>query len=131
MLRAIGQSRNTLNNARNRRPQDHTMVAEMVRAGILSPQAASRHPYRHAVTNVLGGPEPGVRVELHKVDLEAGDVLLLCSDGLTEMVSDDRIAGILHDEREPQNACKRLVAEANENGGKDNITALVAQFEAA
>jgi serine/threonine protein phosphatase PrpC len=111
--------------------QDHTMVAEMVRAGVLSPQAACRHPYRHAVTNVLGGPEPGVRVELHKFDLEAADVLLLCSDGLTEMVSDERIAGILHDEPGPHQACKRLVAAANEKGGKDNITVLVAQFEDA
>jgi protein phosphatase len=110
--------------------QDHTMVAELVRRGTMSPQAAARHPYRHAVTNVLGGSEPGVRVELHKLDLEPADVLLLCSDGLTEMVADDRIAAILHDEQEPQVACERLVAQANETGGKDNITALVARFEA-
>jgi protein phosphatase len=110
--------------------QDHTVVAEMVRRGTLSAAAASRHPSRHVVTNVLGGPVPGVLVEMHKLDLEPGDVVLLCSDGLTEMVPDARIAAILQGEREPRRACERLVAEANDRGGKDNITALVACFEA-
>jgi len=108
---------------------DHTMVAEMVRVGSLTPEAASHHPYRHVVTNVLGGQEPGVRVEMHKLDLEPGDVVLLCSDGLTEMLPDERIAGILQEEAEPLRACERLAAEANERGGKDNITVVVARFE--
>jgi PPM family protein phosphatase len=110
--------------------QDHTVVAELVRRGALSPKEASRHPYRHVVTNVVGGNEPGVRVELHKLDLEPDDVLLLCSDGLTEMISDDRIAAILQDKQEPQKVCEQLVAEANEKGGKDNITVIVGRFEA-
>jgi protein phosphatase len=97
----------------------------MVRRGALSQEEASRHPSRHVITNVLGGNEPGVRVELHKLDLEPDDVVLLCSDGLTEMVCDDRILGILQDEQEPQRICERLVAEANEKGGKDNITVIV------
>jgi PPM family protein phosphatase len=109
---------------------DHTVVAEMVRQGTLSPEGVAQHPYRHVVTNVLGGHETGVHVEMHKLDLEVGDVLLLCSDGLTEMVPDDRIATILQEEQEhAQRACERLVAEANEQGGKDNITVLVARFE--
>ena len=108
---------------------DHTRVAEMVRHGILSPEQASCHPSRHVVTNVLGGHQPGVVVEMHKLELESGDVMLLCSDGLTEMVSDARITEILQEERKPQQACERLVAEANEQGGKDNITVIVAYFE--
>jgi PPM family protein phosphatase len=111
--------------------RDHTVVAEMVRLGSLSSEGASRHPYRHVVTNVLGGHEPGVRAEMHKIDLEPEDVVLLCSDGLTEMVPDDHIASVLHEEREPQRACERLVAEANARGGKDNITVVVACFEEA
>ena len=83
------------------------------------------------VTNVLGGNEPGVRVELHRLGLEAGDILLLCSDGLTEMVPDPDIAAVLADEPEPQQACERLVALANDHGGRDNITVVVARFEAA
>jgi PPM family protein phosphatase len=109
--------------------QDHTKVAEMVREGILSPAQAARHPGRHVITNVLGGQVPGVRVEMHKLDLEPADVVLLCSDGLSEMVPDAGIAAILAEEPEPRRACERLVAEANLRGGKDNITALVARFE--
>src|SRR4051794_6120252 len=111
--------------------QDHTVVAEMVRLGAMSPAEESRHPCRHVVTNVLGGNEPGVRVEMHKLDLEPGDVVLLCSDGLTEMVPDARVAAILQEEQEPRRACERLVAEANERGGKDNVTVVVACFEEA
>jgi serine/threonine protein phosphatase PrpC len=111
--------------------QDHTKVAEMVRLGVLSPAEAARHPNRHVMTNVLGGHEPGVRVEMHKLDLEPADVVLLCSDGLSEMVPDARIVAILEEEQKPQRACERLVAEANERGGKDNITAVVARFEEA
>jgi protein phosphatase len=107
--------------------QDHTFFAEMVRRGIASAETV-RHPYRHIVTNILGGTEPGVRVELHCLDTHADDVLLLCTDGLTEMVPDDRIAAILQEEPEPRRACQRLIAEANQQGGKDNITAIVAHF---
>lgn len=109
--------------------QDHTMVAELVRQGVLAQESVARHPYRHVVTNILGGNEPGVLVEMHKLDLEPGDVVLLCTDGLTEMVPDTEIAAILRDEPEPRRACERLVAEANERGGKDNITVVVACFE--
>jgi serine/threonine protein phosphatase PrpC len=108
--------------------QDHTVVAEMVRLGGLSPAEASRHPYRHVVTNVLGGDKPGVRVEMTKLDLEPQDVVLLCSDGLNQMVPDSRIAAILEEEQEPRGACERLVDEANEQGGEDNITVIVACF---
>lgn len=108
--------------------QDHTVAAEMVRRGELSAKQASRHPSRNIITNVLGGHDPGVRVEMHKLSLEPGDVVLLCSDGLTGMVPDARIAAILDAEREPKVACERLVAEANARGGKDNITVIMARF---
>jgi protein phosphatase len=101
----------------------------LVRRGVLSPDGENQHPYRHVVTNLLGGSEPGVQVELHQADLRPDDVLLLCSDGLTGMVPDERIAGLLREEQDPQRACERLVAEANERGGKDNITAIVARVE--
>lgn len=109
--------------------QDHTVAAELVRLGVVSAKAEAHHIYRHVVSNVLGGSKPHVQVELHKVDLHADDVLLLCSDGLTEMVSDDRIAAILRAERDPRRACEQLVAEANEQGGSKNITVVVARIE--
>jgi len=111
--------------------QDHTLVADLVRQGVLSATEASRHPSRHVVTNILGGVEPGVQVELHRLDLEPDDYILMCSDGLTEMVSDDRIAAALREEKDPQKICERLVAEANENGGRDNITVVVGTFQPA
>jgi protein phosphatase len=83
------------------------------------------------VTNALGGGEAGVQVEVHKVTLQAGDVLLLCSDGLSDMLGDDRLLEVLAAEAEPEAACRRLVAEANEAGGRDNITAVVARFDGA
>jgi len=109
--------------------QDHTIAAELVRLGVVSPKAAANHIYRHVVSNILGGPKPMVQVELHELDLHPEDVLLLCSDGLTDMVSDTRIAAILRDEHEPRRACERLVAEANKWGGKKNITVIVARIE--
>ena len=108
--------------------QDHTMAAEMIRRGTLTPSEAARNPYRHIVTNVVGGSHPGVKVEVHKLALEADDLVLICSDGLNEMVSDDRIAEVLRDDPDPQRSCERLIAEANANGGKDNITVVAAVF---
>jgi PPM family protein phosphatase len=106
--------------------RDHTLAAELVRQGVVAPGSEARHPYRRVLANLLGGSEPGVRAELHRLDLHPGDVLLLCSDGLTEMVPDDRIAVVLREEPDPRRACERLVAEANRHGGNDNITAIVA-----
>jgi serine/threonine protein phosphatase PrpC len=113
----------------HRLTHDHTLVEEMVRRGQLQPEEAAHHHLRHLITNAVGGPNPGVQVECHRIDLEADDTILLCSDGLTSMVPDDRIAAVLQADHEPRAACERLVAEANEHGGTDNITVIVARFE--
>jgi protein phosphatase len=115
----------------HRLTRDHTMVDEMVQRGLLTPEEASQHCMRHVITNVVGGSEEGVTVEVHHVPLQAEDVLLLCSDGLSEMVPDTEIQSILDIEREPDAACRRLVERANERGGRDNITAVVARFAEA
>ena len=109
---------------------DHTLVAEMISRGTLQPEEAANHRLRHVITNVVGGHDLGVKVECHRIELAADDMLLLCSDGLTEMVPDDRIAALLQAQRDPRQACERLVAEANAHGGKDNITVIAARFEA-
>jgi serine/threonine protein phosphatase PrpC len=128
----VGDSRGYLlrGDRLQRLTSDHTLTAELVRRGALDPQDAAHHPYRHVITNCVGGTEPGVSVEARKLDLAAGDVLLLCSDGLTDMVDDAAIQGVLSAEADPRAACERLVSRANEAGGKDNITAIVARFEA-
>jgi protein phosphatase len=110
--------------------RDHTVVDEMLRLGYIDEKQAAHHRLRHVITNVIGGTRPGVAVEVHKVKLEAGDVLLLCSDGLTEMVRDQQIADLLHAEHDPRRVCERLIDEANAAGGRDNITVVVGRYEA-
>jgi protein phosphatase len=111
--------------------QDHTVVGELLRRGVLNKEQAAGHPYRHVVTNVVGGNQDGVHAELRRFDLEPGDTLLLCSDGLTDMLDDERMGRILREAPSPQASCERLVGEANARGGRDNVTAVVARFDAA
>src|SRR5262249_40914311 len=111
--------------------RDHTLVEDMVRHGVPSAEEAAHHRWRHVITNAVGADSPEVTVEVHKVHLEGDDRVLLCSDGLTNMVSEQGINQILQNEAEPERACRRLVARANEAGGKDNITVILAHFSAA
>jgi protein phosphatase len=108
---------------------DHTLTAEMVRQGTLQPEQVAKHRLRHVITNVVGGNEAGVTVEAHALDVHGGERLLLCSDGLTEMLTDDAIAAVLAAEPDPEAACTMLVAQANEAGGRDNITVLIVRFD--
>ena len=111
--------------------RDHTLIADLVRSGAVQPEDVAGHRLRHVITNVIGGTEAGVFVESHAFEVEAGDRLLLCSDGLTEMLDDATIAATLRTESEPEAACRQLVALANAAGGKDNITVVLARFDAA
>jgi protein phosphatase len=107
---------------------DHTVTAEMVRLGQLRPEEVIHHRLRHMITNVVGGPQAGVFVEAHALGLRPGDRLMLCSDGLTEMLSHEVIADTLEVNPEPEPACTSLLRQANEAGGRDNITVVVADF---
>ena len=111
--------------------QDHTFVAELVRAGAIKPDEAAGHHLRHVITNVVGGPTLGVKVEARAYEVQAGDRLLLCSDGLTEMVTNDAIAATLDAEPEPEAAAQTLLTLANDGGGRDNITIVIARFDPA
>jgi PPM family protein phosphatase len=108
--------------------RDDTLVQELVDAGVLTPERAATHRFRHVITSVVGGTSPGVHTEVHRVRLEPGDVLLLCTDGLTTMLPDDRIAAVLQATTSPTSACEQLVCLANEQGGKDNVTVIVARY---
>ena len=111
--------------------EDHTVVAEMVRSGALRPEEVAEHRLRHTITNVVGGPELGVNVEGRELEVRGGDRLLLCSDGLTDMVTNDAIAATLDAESGPEAAAKKLLAQANDGAADDNITLIVVQFDAA
>jgi protein phosphatase len=107
---------------------DHTMVQMMVAGGVISPEAAKTHSRRNVVTNVIGGPHAGVHAEIHKIRIEDGDEILLCSDGLTEPVTDELIAQTLKTYEDPEIAAFELIALALEHGGPDNVTAIVARY---
>jgi protein phosphatase len=108
---------------------DHSLVAELVESGVLTPEEAERHPQRSAITRALG-TEPTVQVEVLTIAGEPADLFLLCSDGLPTMLGDEEIAAALDGaERDPAAAAEALVAAANEQGGEDNITVVL--FELA
>jgi protein phosphatase len=104
---------------------DHSLVAELVESGVLTPEEAERHPQRSAITRAVG-TESAIEVDVFTVPAETGDLVLLCSDGLTDMLSQDEIASaLLEADRDPEAAAKRLVAAANAHGGEDNITVVL------
>jgi serine/threonine protein phosphatase PrpC len=111
--------------------QDHTLMADMVRSGALRRDEVAGHRLRHVITNVVGGQEPGVKVEARAFEVQAGDRLLLCSDGLTEMVTNEAVAATLGAEPVPEVAARKLLAQANEGGASDNITLLIVRFDEA
>ena len=111
--------------------EDHTVVADMVRSGALRPDEVAGHQLRHSVTNVVGGPELGVKVEARALEVHDGDRLLLCTDGLTEMVTNETIAATLQTEPAAEAAAKKLLARADEGDASDNITLIVVGFDAA
>jgi protein phosphatase len=109
--------------------QDHTLMADMVRRGAVRSDQVAGHRLRHVITNAVGGSELGVKVEARALEVQAGDRLLLCSDGLTEMVTNEAIAATLDAEPAPEAAAKKLLARANEGVASDNITLLIVRFE--
>jgi PPM family protein phosphatase len=109
---------------------DHSLVEELRRQGRLTDEQAEDHPQRSIITRALG-PEVEVEVDTMTYQARPGDVYLLCSDGLTTMMSDDRIASVLASTPSLDAAAERLVREANEAGGRDNITVVAFRLEEA
>lgn len=105
---------------------DHSLVQELVSEGFLTPEEARASGHRHVITRALGSA-PEVTVEVCRFDVRPGDRLLLCSDGLSDMVDEDVIATLLSRRAPPEAIALDLVACANDNGGQDNISAIVIQ----
>jgi PPM family protein phosphatase len=104
---------------------DHTVVAELVRRGRLTPQQAASHPERSILTRAVG-LDPNVQVEQPApLGLQPGDQVLLCSDGLTETVADEQLAEVLAGQADGDDACQALIAAAIAAGGPDNITVVL------
>lgn len=107
---------------------DHSWVEEQVERGVISREQAFRHPQSNIITRALG-TDPVPPPDLFVGELQAEDRFLLCSDGLTDMVDEDRIAQVLRAVDEPEAAASRLVSEANLAGGTDNVTTLVVHVQ--
>lgn len=103
--------------------KDHSLVAELLAAGDITEEEARSHPQRNLITRAVG-TTPSIEVDLFERNLSPDNMILLCSDGLTNVVSDRKILQIVKNERALDGIVSKLIAEANEMGGHDNITAL-------
>lgn len=104
--------------------QDHSVVAELLRNGVITADMARTHPYRNVITRAVG-VDPMVTADIFSHDLKPNDVWLVCSDGLYNMVPDTAIADILKEARDDESAAEELLQLALENGGTDNITFVI------
>lgn len=126
----VGDSRAYLfrDGSLGRLTKDHTLVGALVDEGKLTEEQAADHPQRSIITRALG-PEASVEIDTWSYPVRAGDVLLLCSDGLTSMISDERIAEILSATEGLERAADELIRAGNEAGGRDNITVVLTRLE--
>jgi serine/threonine protein phosphatase PrpC len=129
----VGDSRAYLfrNGAIQQLTKDHTQAQALADAGIIEREEVASHRLSHVLTNVLGGNNSTAEVELQRLQIQDGDRLLLCSDGLTDMVDDEKMAELLGQAKQPGIACQALVDLALENGGLDNVTVVVSDYAAA
>lgn len=111
--------------------RDQTIVQSLLERGAISPEEMASHPMRHVLAGVLGTKGKPIDVELRFIGLEDGDQVLLCTDGLTEMVEEAVMADALAAAPTAEAACRRLVDLAIGNGGKDNVTAVVTRYQIA
>lgn len=108
--------------------RDHSLMADMIEAGQLTEEEARVHPNRSVITRALGS-DPSTQPDLYEINVEAGDRLLLCSDGLSGMITDKEVEGVMSRVRDPQRCANVLVSEAISAGGHDNVTVIVVDIK--
>ena len=121
----IGDSRLYLINDTIRQvTRDHSYVEEMVRRGRIDRAEARKHPNKNIITRAVGAAKE-IEIDFFKTCIQPGDEILLCSDGLTNMIEDEEIRRIVKGQRDPVEKAEKLIEAANQNGGKDNITVVI------
>lgn len=110
--------------------KDHSLVEEMVRAGEIKREEARFHPDKNIITRAVGA-DRNVLIDFFEVDLVEGDVILMCSDGLSNMLGDDEILSVIKKNKQIGDCVDELITLANHNGGKDNIGVVLFRFEGA
>lgn len=124
----VGDSRlYVINNGIKQITRDHSLVEEMVRMGGIDKASARNHPDKNIITRAIGARDD-IEADFFNVELQEGDLVLLCSDGLTNMLDDEGIHRILTEDESLKNRVDKLVETANRNGGKDNISAIVIEL---
>jgi protein phosphatase len=108
--------------------QDHSLVAEQLRLGIITAEEAASHPGKNIITRALGTKE-SVAIDYSSLPVKPGDRILACSDGLHGVVSESRLVAVAVGSKSPAEACENLVAEANANGGPDNVTVVIVHIK--
>ena len=128
----VGDSRTYLLRNKQLAPvtRDHSLVARLVESKQIEPEDVYTHPQRNLIYRSLGAGHKTIEVDVFHETLHAGDVLLLCSDGLWEMVRQQDLLNMLSEQSSPQKICDLLINMANANGGEDNITAVVVHVSA-
>ena len=106
--------------------KDHSLVQEMVRLGGLNAEEAKHHPDKNIITRAIGVKED-IEIDFFEYRLKKGDIILMCTDGLSNMVEDEEIFQIVRSSRDVVEAVEQLIERANSNGGKDNIGVIVAE----
>ena len=123
----VGDSRLYLiNNGIKQLSKDHSLVQEMVRLGGINQEEAKHHPDKNIITRAVGGREK-VEVDFFEYRLKIGDTILMCTDGLSNMVEDEEILGIVRRSRDVVEAVEQLIESAKEHGGSDNIGVILAE----
>ncbi|HPW41510.1 MAG TPA: Stp1/IreP family PP2C-type Ser/Thr phosphatase [Bacillota bacterium] len=110
----------------SRLTEDHSLVAELVKRGTIKPEDASNHPQKNVITRALG-TEYSIEPDVYQYDMQSGDLILICTDGLSNAVCEEDIAGVMNAASDLNGACELLIEKAKEKGGYDNITAVAIQ----
>ncbi len=110
--------------------EDHSLLNDYLKAKKLTPEEIENFPHKNVIVRALGMKD-NVVVDVNRVEPKPGDVFLLCSDGLSGMVTDEQIQNVLQNTKDLDKACAQLIDSANANGGNDNVTAVLARFEPA
>lgn len=111
--------------------RDHTQATKLVNEGLLKPQEAESHPWSNVLSNVVGGESDRVQPEAHRADLQTGDVILLCTDGLHKHITGDEITRVLSGDRPAEEMVRDLVHQARANGSPDSVTAVIGRLGVA
>lgn len=106
---------------------DHSLVNELIKNGSITPEEAINHPQKNLITRAVGTSSE-IQLDFYTIDYKKDDILIICSDGLSNMLNNDDILKLIRSEKDIDKACNKLISIANENGGRDNITVIAIKF---